>query len=187
MNNPAPPLTGEEFARSFAEIHPPFESRAAVVEANRCLYCFDAPCAGACPTHIDVPRFIKKISTGNLRGSAGAILEANIFQRHVLLGPVTDVAARVTMTQRYRNREPKPVEAVYVFPLDEQAAVCGFEVIVNGTHFVGDVRTREEAFKRYDDALSEGHGAYLLDEETPDVFTANVGNIPPGAFIPETP
>ena len=40
-----------------------------MVEANRCLYCFDAPCTAACPTHIDVPRFIKKIATGNLRGS----------------------------------------------------------------------------------------------------------------------
>ena len=50
-----------------------------MVEANRCLYCFDAPCATACPTHIDVPRFIKKIATGNLRGSARAILDANIL------------------------------------------------------------------------------------------------------------
>jgi dihydropyrimidine dehydrogenase (NAD+) subunit PreT len=79
MNHSAPPLTGEEFAQRFAEIHPPLESRAAVVEANRCLYCFDAPCATACPTHIDVPRFIKKIATGNLRGSAHAILDANIL------------------------------------------------------------------------------------------------------------
>src|SRR5919201_1689580 len=79
MNNPAPPLTGEEFARRFAEIHPRFDPRAAVVEANRCLYCFDAPCASACPTHIDVPRFIKKIATGNLRGSALTILDANIL------------------------------------------------------------------------------------------------------------
>src|SRR5437667_7097721 len=79
MNNPAAPLTGEEFARSFAEIHPPFEPRAAVVGANRCLHCFAAPWAGACPTHIDVPRFIKKIASGNLRGSANAILEANIL------------------------------------------------------------------------------------------------------------
>src|SRR6186713_698751 len=79
MNNPAPPIAGEEFARRFAEIHPPLEPRAALVEANRCLYCFDAPCTGACPTHIDVPRFIKKIASGNLRGSALAILDANIL------------------------------------------------------------------------------------------------------------
>jgi len=59
------------------ELHPAFGSQEAVVEANRCLYCFDAPCAAACPTHIDVPRFIKKIATGNLRGSAAAILDSN--------------------------------------------------------------------------------------------------------------
>ena len=51
----------------------------AAIEAARCLYCFDAPCTIACPTHIDVPAFIKKISTGNLRGSAREILSANIL------------------------------------------------------------------------------------------------------------
>jgi glutamate synthase (NADPH/NADH) small chain len=64
---------------NFSELHPPLSSQAAVAEANRCLFCFDAPCAGACPTHIDVPRFIKKIATGNLLGSAETILDANIL------------------------------------------------------------------------------------------------------------
>ncbi len=50
-----------------------------MIEANRCLNCFDAPCTSACPTHIDVPRFIKKIASGNLRGSALSILDANIL------------------------------------------------------------------------------------------------------------
>ncbi len=50
-----------------------------MVEANRCLYCYDAPCTHACPTHIDIPRFIKKIATNNLVGSASAILEANLL------------------------------------------------------------------------------------------------------------
>lgn len=63
----------------FAELHPPFAAQAAVVEANRCLNCFDAPCTGACPTHIDVPKFIKKIANGNLRGAALGILDANIL------------------------------------------------------------------------------------------------------------
>ncbi len=79
MNNAARPLTAEEFNRAFAEIHPPLEPQAALVEANRCLFCFDAPCIAACPTHIDVPRFIKKIAAGNLRGSAETILAANIL------------------------------------------------------------------------------------------------------------
>jgi dihydropyrimidine dehydrogenase (NAD+) subunit PreT len=79
MNNPAPPISSLEFAQRFAEIHPPLAPQAAVAEANRCLYCFDAPCATACPTHIDVPRFVKKIATGNLRGAARAILDANVL------------------------------------------------------------------------------------------------------------
>lgn len=68
-----------EIARRFEDLHPPFASQAAVIEANRCLNCFDAPCTAACPTHIDVPRFIKKIASGNLRGSATTILDANIL------------------------------------------------------------------------------------------------------------
>jgi dihydropyrimidine dehydrogenase (NAD+) subunit PreT len=63
----------------FPDLHPAFNAQGALVEASRCLYCFDAPCTAACPTHIDVPRFIKKISTGNLRGSALTILDANIL------------------------------------------------------------------------------------------------------------
>ncbi|HEY1950874.1 MAG TPA: NAD(P)-dependent oxidoreductase [Bryobacteraceae bacterium] len=51
----------------------------AIVESNRCLFCFDAPCTHACPTHIDIPRFIKKIATQNILGSAKTILEANLL------------------------------------------------------------------------------------------------------------
>ncbi|MGD1095537.1 MAG: NAD(P)-dependent oxidoreductase [Bryobacteraceae bacterium] len=79
MRNPVPGLTAEEFAERFAEIHPAFAPQAAWVEASRCLYCFDAPCTAACPTHIDVPKFIKKIATHNLRGSALTILDVNIL------------------------------------------------------------------------------------------------------------
>ena len=68
-----------EIAQRFEDLHPPFAAQAAIIEANRCLNCFDAPCTAACPTHIDVPRFIKKISSGNLRGSAMTILDANIL------------------------------------------------------------------------------------------------------------
>ncbi len=66
-------------AERFPDLHPPLSECAALVESNRCLYCFDAPCTAACPTHIDVPRFIKKIATANLEGSARTILEVNIL------------------------------------------------------------------------------------------------------------
>jgi Ca-activated chloride channel family protein len=92
-------------------------------------------------------------------------------------------AARVTLRQRYRNQEEHPIEAVYVFPLDEGAAVCGFEAELDGRRVVARVEGRDSAFTRYDDALALGHGAYLLDQERPDVFTASLGNIPPGADV----
>jgi len=91
--------------------------------------------------------------------------------------------ARVVVTQRFVNRETKPIEAVYVFPLDEGAAVCGFEAIIDGTLVVGEVKDREEAFRLYDEAIEHGHGGYLLDEERPDVFQASVGNLPPGKEV----
>jgi glutamate synthase (NADPH/NADH) small chain len=75
--NPIPALAPEQLENNFAEIAPPLTPDAALLEANKCLFCYDAPCTHACPTHIDVPSFIKKISTGNLRGSARVILDAN--------------------------------------------------------------------------------------------------------------
>jgi glutamate synthase (NADPH/NADH) small chain len=63
----------------FQEYHPPLSEREAILEANRCLYCFDAPCMVACPTHIDIPTFIRKISTENVKGSAKTILESNLM------------------------------------------------------------------------------------------------------------
>ena len=73
-------LTQEEYEENFADIRPPFENKtAAVVEANRCLFCYDAPCTKSCPTHIDVPKFIKQISTDNIKGSAHTIFVSNIM------------------------------------------------------------------------------------------------------------
>src|SRR5215212_5699345 len=67
----------EQIEQNFADINPPLTEAEAVFESNRCLYCYDAPCTHACPTHIDVPAFIKKIASGNLVGSARVIFEAN--------------------------------------------------------------------------------------------------------------
>src|ERR1039457_5610844 len=61
------------------ELLPPLSEQEAVTESARCLMCFDAPCTHACPTHIDIPRFIKKISTDNLSGSAQTIFDANLL------------------------------------------------------------------------------------------------------------
>lgn len=69
----------KEVGKALAEQLPPLSAHEAAVESDRCLYCFDAPCTHACPTHIDIPRFIKKIATGNLRGSANTIFASNLL------------------------------------------------------------------------------------------------------------
>lgn len=72
-------LKADEIAENFSDLHPPLGPAQAVVDAGRCLYCYDAPCVNACPTGIDIPTFIHQIRTGNLDGSARTILSANIM------------------------------------------------------------------------------------------------------------
>lgn len=70
----------EQYAVNFADIHPPYDTKtAAQVDANHCLFCYDAPCTKSCPTHIDVPKFIKQIATDNIKGSARTIFSSNIM------------------------------------------------------------------------------------------------------------
>jgi dihydropyrimidine dehydrogenase (NAD+) subunit PreT len=79
LRETAPKLTPEQYEKNFSDITPSMNARQAAIEASRCLYCFDAPCTIACPTRIDVPGFIKRIMTANVRGAARVILEANIL------------------------------------------------------------------------------------------------------------
>ena len=73
-------LNKDQYEANFADIHPPYESiTAAKVDANRCLFCYDAPCMKSCPTSIDVPKFIKQIATENIKGSAKTIFSSNIM------------------------------------------------------------------------------------------------------------
>src|SRR5436190_5633249 len=73
-------LTKDQYEQNFTDIRPQFENKtAAVVEANRCLFCYDAPCTKSCPTSINIPKFIKQISTDNVKGSAHTIFHSNIM------------------------------------------------------------------------------------------------------------
>lgn len=88
--------------------------------------------------------------------------------------------ARLTVCQRWRNDEAEPVEAVYVFPLPPRAAVTGLQIACGGELTVAELDEREAAFAQYDKAVLDGHGAALLEQERPDVFTLSLANLLPG-------
>lgn len=90
----------------FGELKPALTAQAAVIEADRCLNCFDAPCTAACPTHIDVPGFIKRIASGNLRGSALRILDANILGASCARVCPVDVLCEGACVMHRQNRKP---------------------------------------------------------------------------------
>lgn len=74
---------------------------------------------------------------------------------------------QVVIFQKFTNPYDKVVEAKYVFPLDDNAAVCGFEAFIGNKHIIGRVEEKKKARKEYVDAVSKGHGAYLMEEEKP--------------------
>src|ERR1700761_9126541 len=111
------PVSAEIVTR-FPDLHPAFERTAAFAEANRCLYCFDAPCTQACPTHIDVPKFIKKIASDNLEGSAKTILEANILGASCSRAcPVNVLCEGACVMHRY-NKQPIEIARLQRFALE---------------------------------------------------------------------
>ena len=115
----------QEIAARFPDLHPPFDSTAAVAEANRCLFCFDAPCTTACPTHIDVPRFIKKIATGNLEGSAKTILESNVLGESCSRAcPVEVLCEGACVLHRY-NKQPIAIGRLQRFAMESLSETGG--------------------------------------------------------------
>ncbi|HEY6445855.1 MAG TPA: NAD(P)-dependent oxidoreductase [Acidobacteriaceae bacterium] len=114
-----------EIAAKFADLHPPFAPQAARVEADRCLNCFDAPCTAACPTHIDVPRFIKKIARDNLRGSALTILDANVFGASCSRVCPVDVLCEGACVMHARNEQPIAIGRLQRFAMDAFHAAGG--------------------------------------------------------------
>ncbi|CAN0290308.1 unnamed protein product [Lampetra planeri] len=113
---------------------------------------------------------------------SGAGLPVPLKAVHVRAN-ILDFTAQVVVMQEYDNESTDPIEAKFTFPLDEMAAVCSFEAFINGKHIVGQVKEKETAHRRYREAVSQGHGAYLMDQESPDVFVVSVGNLPPASRV----
>ncbi|CAF3878098.1 unnamed protein product [Rotaria magnacalcarata] len=91
---------------------------------------------------------------------------------------LVDVIAEVVLYQVYHNTSTIPIKAKYVFPLDENSSVCGFEAHINNKIIKGVVKEKEQAKREYREATEKGHGAYLMHQEQPEVFSVSVGNLP---------
>jgi glutamate synthase (NADPH/NADH) small chain len=101
-------LSHEEIAENFSDLHPPLSRSEALIEADRCYFCYDAPCTTACPTGIDIPGFIQKIRSDNLRGSAHTILQENIMGGMCARVCPTEVLCEEACVRN--THEDKPVE-----------------------------------------------------------------------------
>ena len=101
-------LAPSQYAENFSDLHPPLDHHEALVESDRCYFCYDAPCMNACPTSIDIPLFIRQISTGNPIGSA-----KTIFDQNILGGMCARVCPTETLCEEVCVRETaegKPVQ-----------------------------------------------------------------------------
>lgn len=118
MKNIAPKLTPEQYEENFAELHPAFNRNQATTEANRCLYCFDSPCMHACPTHIDIATFIKKIATGNVKGSAKTILASNWIALTCAKACPVDELCEGACVYNERGEEPIAIGRLQRYAID---------------------------------------------------------------------
>ncbi|CAF1006245.1 unnamed protein product [Adineta ricciae] len=107
--------------------------------------------------------------------SSGQLVPLKAFH---IRAQLVDVTAEVVLYQVYHNTSSVPIEAKYVFPLDENCSVCGFEAHINNKVIKGVVKEKEQAKREYREAIEKGHGAYLMHQEQPEVFSVSVGNLP---------
>ncbi|CAF3751920.1 unnamed protein product [Rotaria sp. Silwood1] len=112
---------------------------------------------------------------GLINPSSGKLVPLKSFH---IRAQIIDATVEVVLYQVYHNTSSIPIEAKYVFPLDENSAVCGFEAHINNKVIKGVVKEKEQAKKEYREAIEKGHGAYLMHQEQAQVFSVAVGNLP---------
>ncbi len=121
----------------------------------------------------------EETSSGLKSGSGEDLPLRSVHVRAKLI----DMIGQVTMYQEYENTGGSAIEARYVFPLSDTACVCGFEAFINEKHLVGVCKEKQQARREYREAIEQGKGAYLMDQETVEVFTVNIGNLPPNSRL----
>lgn len=125
FKEPAQKLSPEQLERNFADINPPLTPAQALEEGSRCLFCHDAPCIKACPTEINVPQFIRQILSGNMRGSARTILEANILGHSCARACPTSVLCEGACVLNMEGKKPVEIGKLQRYAVDP--------IIANGT------------------------------------------------------
>ena len=115
-------LTAEAYAANFADHVPPLTQGQAVLEASRCLYCFDAPCVSACPTRIDVPSFIRRIGEGNVRGAAETILGSNPLGGFCARDCPTEVLCEQVCVRNVQQERPVAIGRLQRYAVDHLLA-----------------------------------------------------------------
>ncbi len=111
-------LSATEYAGNFADIKPPLDDWQAAVESMRCLFCYDAPCIEACPTLIDIPRFMRMIATGNVRGAGLDILRANIMGGTCARVCPTEILCEAVCVRTAREGKPVKIGRLQRFATD---------------------------------------------------------------------
>jgi glutamate synthase (NADPH/NADH) small chain len=135
-------LSPEEISRNFSDMHPPLSRPEALIEADRCYFCYDAPCTTACPTGIDIPGFIQKIRSDNLKGSAHTIMRENIMGGMCARVCPTEVLCEEACVRNVREDRPVNIGLLQRYATDpvfannlslfERAAETGKKVAVVG-------------------------------------------------------
>ena len=115
-------ISDEQIKKNFADHPPPLSGDEALAEASRCVFCFDAPCTRACPTHIDVPRFIRQILHRDNIGAAKTILESNIFGGSCARACPTEVLCEGACVDRTLMKAPVQIGRLQRFACDDAAA-----------------------------------------------------------------
>lgn len=115
-------LADEVYAKHFADHVPPLTEAQAALEANRCLYCFDAPCIQACPTRIDVPSFIRRIAEDNVRGAAETILDSNPLGGFCARDCPTEVLCEQVCVRNVQQGQPVAIGRLQRFAVDHLMA-----------------------------------------------------------------